>query len=273
MEKLIISAALTGAWPTKKNNPNIPITPKEIAEDAYRCWKAGAAIVHLHMRDENEAGTMDKDLFIETTNLIKDKCDVILNLTTSGELGATDEKRYEHLIEIKPEFASYDCGSMNWMHAGVFLNSPPFLEKLGKIMIENNIKPEIECFDAGMIYNALYYIKKGIVLEPPHFQICLGAPGGMTAEIENLIFLKNLLPKNATWSAFGVGSQHMPIMYSTIALGGHVRVGMEDNVYYSKGVLADSNAQFVERAVRSGREFGREIATSDDARKILSLKK
>ncbi|MDW7650367.1 MAG: 3-keto-5-aminohexanoate cleavage protein [Bacillota bacterium] len=271
MEKLIISAALTGAWPTKKNNPNIPTTPKEIAEDAYRCYNAGVSIVHLHMRDENEAGTMDKDLFAETVSRIREKCDVVINLTTSGELGASDQRRYEHLIEIKPELASYDCGSMNWMHAAVFLNSPAFLEKLGRVMIENNVKPEIECFDAGMVYNAMYYIQKGIILEPPHFQICLGAPGGMTAEIENLLFMQKLLPANATWSAFGIGAQQMPILYTTIALGGHVRVGMEDNIYYAKGVLADSNAQFVERAVRAGREFGREIATPADTRKMLSL--
>lgn len=272
MEKLIITAALTGAWPTKKNNPNVPITPKEIAEDAYRCWNAGAAIVHIHVRDENEAGTMDKELFAETVKLIREKCDIIINLTTSGELGATDLRRYEHLIELKPEFASFDCGSMNWMHKGVFLNTPSFLEKLGNVMIENNIKPEIECFDSGMIYNALYYIKKGIILEPPHFQLCLGAPGGMTAEIENLLFLKKLLPENATWSAFGIGAKHMPILYTTIAMGGHIRVGMEDNVFYSKGILAESNAQFVERAVKSGREFGREIATPDEARNILNIK-
>ena len=271
MEKMIISAALTGAWPTKQHNPNIPMTPEEIAEDAYRCWNAGASVVHLHMRDEYGAGTMDKERFSQTTSLIREKCNLILNLTTSGELGASDERRYEHLIEIKPELASYDCGSMNWMHIGVFLNTPQFLEKLGQVMIENDIKPEIECFDTGMVYNALYYIQKGYILKPPYFQLCLGAPGGTVAEIENLVFMKNLLPKNAKWSAFGIGSTHMPILYTTIALGGHVRVGMEDNIYYSKGVLAESNAQFVERAARAGREFGREIATPNEARKILGL--
>lgn len=272
MEKLIITAAVTGAWPTKKNNPNVPVTPKEIADSVYECWKAGAAIAHLHMRDEEQKGSMDKELFKETVGLIREKCDIVINLTTSGELGATDERRYEHLIELKPEMASFDCGSMNWMHAGVFLNSPKFLEKLAIVMKENNVKPEIECFDAGMIYNAMYYIKKGFLEEPAHFQICLGAAGGSMATVENLVYLKNLLPKNSTWSAFGTGSQHLPILYAILALGGNIRVGMEDNVFYHKGMLAESNAQFVERAARLGKEYGREIAKPDDARKMLGLK-
>lgn len=271
MEKLIVTAAVTGAWPTKKNNPNVPITPEEIADDVFECWKAGAAVAHLHMRDDNQKGTMDKERFVKTAKLIKERCDIVLNLTTSGELNTTNERRMAHLVAIKPELASYDCGSMNWMHMAVFENSPQFLEKLGKLMIENNIKPEIECFDAGMLYNALYYIKKGILKTPAHFQLCLGAPGGMMATVENLIFLKNLLPEESTWSAFGVGAQHLPILFTTMALGGHIRVGMEDNVYYSKGVLAKSNAQFVERAVRISKEFGREIASPDEARKILGV--
>lgn len=273
MNKLIITVAVTGAWPTKKNNPNLPTTPKEIADSVYDCWNAGASVAHLHMRDKDQNGTMDKELFAETVKLIRNKCDIVLNLTTSGELGISDEKRYAHLLEIKPEMASFDCGSMNWMHSGVFLNSPKFLEKLATVMNDNEIKPEIECFDAGMIYNAMYYIKKGFIKAPAHFQLCLGAAGGSMATVENLVYLKNLLPKNSTWSAFGTGSQHLPIVYTTLALGGHLRVGMEDNVYYSKGVLADSNAQFVERAVRLGKEFGREIARPNDAREILNLRK
>lgn len=272
MNKLIITVAVTGAWPTKKNNPNVPLTPIEIADSVYDCWKAGAAIAHLHMRDKDGKGTMDKSIFAETVKLIKDRCDIVINLTTSGELGVTDEKRYAHLLELKPEMASFDCGSMNWMHTDVFLNSPKFLEKLATVMSENDIKPEIECFDVGMIYNAIHYIKRGFIKKTPHFQICLGAPGGAMATVENLIYLKNLLPGNATWSAFGTGSQHLPILYTTLALGGHIRVGMEDNVYYHKGVLAESNVQFVERAVRLGKEFGREIATPDDARILLDLR-
>jgi len=274
MEKCIITVAATGAWPKKENNPHVPMTPKEIAEDVYNCWKAGAAIAHLHMRDDEGNGTMNTAKFRETVALIKEKkCNIILNLTTSGDLHATEETRMAHLIALKPEMASYDVGSMNWMHTGVFLNPPAFLEKLGKVMQENGVKPEIEAFDASFIYNALYYHKKGILKAPLHFQICMGAAGGTMATVENLVYLKNLLPPGATWSAFGTGAGHMPILYATIVMGGHVRVGMEDNVMYAKNRLAVSNAEFVERAVRIIREANRTVATVDDAREILSLRK
>jgi uncharacterized protein (DUF849 family) len=176
-----------------------------------------------------------------------------------------------HLIELRPELASYDCGSMNWMHKSVFLNTPQFLEKLGKTMIDNGVKPEIEIFDAGMIYNSFYYIKKNILQTPAHYQFVLGAAGGTAASVENLVYLKSLIPQDATWSALGIGSGHVPILYATIALGGHVRVGMEDNVFYAKDRLAVSNAEFVERAARLIREANKEVATPTDARKILNL--
>lgn len=271
--KVIITVAPTGAWPSKKDNPAIPLTPKEIAEDVFECWQAGAAIAHLHMRDDKGMGTMDKNLFKETVGLIREKCDIVLNLTTSGDLNATDDTRMAHLAEIKPELGSYDCGSMNWMHNSLFLNPPAFLEKLGTVMNESGVKPEIEIFDGGMIYNAQYYLKKGILKAPLHYQFVLGAAGGMAATVENLVFLKGLIPADATWSALGIGKGHLPILYTALALGGHVRVGMEDNVIYSKGRLAKSNAEFVERTVRIIREMDKEQATSDEARTILGVTK
>lgn len=273
MNKTIITVATTGAWPSKKDNPNIPLTPKEIAEDVFECYKAGAAICHLHMRDDEGKGTMDKEKFRETVNLIKEKCDIVINLTTSGDLNATDETRQEHLRLLKPELASYDCGSMNWMHSGLFINHPAFLESLGKTMKENGVKPEIEIFDAGMIYNSIYYTKKGILDTPAHYQLVLGAAGGSTATVENLVYLKNLLPEGCTWSALGIGKGHVPIMLATLAMGGHVRVGMEDNVYYAPGELAKSNAQLVTRAANIIREMGGEVATPEDTREILGLKR
>lgn len=273
MEKTIITAALTGAFPCKKDNPNVPITPQEIAEQAYECYEAGAAVVHLHMRDNEEKGTMDVERFRETKKLIEAKCDVILNLTTSGDLDATDETRQIHLKELKPEMASFDAGTMNWGHTTVFYNTPTFLESLGQTMLDNNVKPEIECFDAGMVYNALYYIKKGLIKTPAHFQICLGAPGGSTSTVENLVYLKNLLPKDATWSAFGVGKDHLTILGATIAFGGHVRVGLEDNIFYAKNQLAKSNAEFVHRTVRILKECNKKAATPAEAREILQLNK
>jgi 3-keto-5-aminohexanoate cleavage enzyme len=274
MEKCIITVATTGAWPKKENNPNVPMTPSEIAQEVYNCWQAGAAIAHLHMRDDQGNGTMNTEKFCETVALIKEKkCDILLNLTTSGELNATEETRMAHLIKIKPEMASYDAGSMNWMHTGLFLNPPAFLEKLGKVMQEIGVKPEIEAFDASFIYNALYYHKKGILKAPLHFQFCMGAAGGTAATVENLVYLKSLIPAQSTWSAFGTGAGHMPILLATIAMGGHVRLGMEDNVMYAKNRLAVSNAEFVERAVRIIKEANRTVATTDDARDILGLRK
>jgi uncharacterized protein (DUF849 family) len=271
--KTIISAALTGAWPTKQDNPALPISPEEIAKDALECYEAGAAIVHLHMRDDNGNGTMDVNKFRETVGLIRKRKDVdlLLNLTTSGDLAATDETRQLHLRELRPELASYDCGSMNWMHRSVFLNTPQFLEKLGRTMQECNVKPEIEIFDAGMIYNAIYYLKQGVLKAPLHFQFVLGAQGGLGATVDNLVFLKNLIPEGSTWSALGIGKAHLPIMLATLALGGHLRVGFEDNVMFAKGHLAESNAQLVRRAADLIKITGNEVATPEDARKILSI--
>ena len=276
--KTIITIAPTGAWPKKENNPAVPMTPEEISKDVYECWKEGAAIAHLHMRDDDGNGTMDKDKFLKTVKLIRSykDCDIILNLTTSGDLKATDETRQIHLKSIKPEMASYDCGSMNWLNSGLFINSPKFLEELGKTMIDNDVKPEIEVFDPGMIANAAYYLKKQILKAPLHFQFCMGCANGIPASVKNLLFMKETMDQlcpDSTWSCFGVGHRAMEIMYSAIAMGGHIRVGMEDNVMFSKGNLAKNNAQFVKRAKEAIELYGKEVATPDDARDILNLRK
>lgn len=272
-DKTIITVAPTGAWPTKEQNPNIPLQPKEIAEDVYRCWQAGAAIAHIHVRDDDDVGSMSLDKFTETVERIRDKCDIVLNLTTSGDLNATDETRQQHLVKLKPEMASYDSGSMNWLHKSLFINHPEFLEKLAITMKDNGVKPEIEVFDSSFFYNAQYYLKKGLLEDPPYYQFVLGAAGGMKGTIKNLLYLHSLLPENYTyWSAFGIGRSHVPIMMTTIALGGNIRVGMEDNVVYSYKKLADSNAQLVERAARLIKEANREVASPNDARKMLNLK-
>ncbi len=270
--KVIITAALTGAMTPKDMNPNIPLTPAEIAEDAYQCWLAGAAVVHLHMRDDKGLGTMDKEKFKKTIELIKAKkdCDVVINCTTSGDSRATYEDRMAHLPYVNPEMASFDAGSFNWMPFGIFDNSPQFLEPLGLAMKEHKIKPEFEIFDSGFMEVVKYYAKKGVLEAPYHYQFVLGVMGGMEASVKNLQFLHEMLPANSTWSAFGLGKNHLPIMYTTLALGGHIRVGLEDNVFFSKGVLA-TNVSLVERAVRVVREFGKEAATPAEARQILSI--
>ena len=279
--KVIITAAVTGAWPKKENNPNVPMTPQEIADDVYACWKAGAAVAHLHMRDDEGNGTMDTAKFEETVNLIHTKypdCDIVLNLTTSGDIHADDEIRVAHVKKLKPEMASYDCGSMNWLHSGLFINSPKFLTDCGLLFQELGVKPEIEAFDPGMIGNAAYYIKKGVLKTPVHFQFCMGCANGIAGSMKNLIFMKETADElvgkgNYTWSCFGVGHSAMEMLYGAVALGGNIRVGMEDNVMYAKGQLAESNVQFIERAVRVIKEYGKEVATPDEARQILGLAK
>jgi uncharacterized protein (DUF849 family) len=272
--KVIITAALTGAMTPKEMNPYIPLKPEEIAEDAYECWKAGAAVIHLHMRDDQGLGTMDKEKFKKTIDLIKERtdCDVVINCTTSGDNRATYEERMAHLEYVKPELASFDAGSFNWMPFGIFDNAPGFLEPLGRKMKEIGIKPELEIFDSGFMNIVKYYVKKGVLDTPCHYQFVLGVLGGMEATVKNLQFLQEMLPEGSTWSAFGLGKQHMPILYTTLALGGHIRVGLEDNVYYNKGTLA-TNVMLVERAARAIREFGKEPATPEEARQILGLKR
>lgn len=272
-DNVIISAALTGAMTPKEMNEFIPLTPEEIAADAYACWKKGAAIVHLHMRDDDGMGTMDKRKFEETIRLIRnyDDCDVVINCTTSGDHRATDEQRMAHVATLNGiEIASWDAGSFNWMPGGVFMNSPQFLGKLAETLLDRNIKPEIEIFDSGMLGVANYFAEKGLIKAPMHYQFCLGVPGGMAATVENLLYLVNHIPADATWSAFGIGKHHLPIMYTALALGGHVRVGLEDNVYFSKGVPA-TNPQLVARAADAITLMGKKVATSAEARRLLNL--
>ena len=275
--KRFITVATTGAWPAKENNPNVPIDPPEIAEEIYNCWKVGAAVAHIHCRNDEGKAAMKFEKFEEVVNLIRTKykdCDIILNLTSSGGVNLKEEDRIRPFYELKPEMASYDCGTMNWQHVTVFENNPAFLEKIGTMMNEVGVKPEIEVFDPGMIYNAGYYIKKGILRTPCHFQFCMGVPGGIGASTRNLVFMRDTMEEVApgsTWSAFGVGKGAMEILYATVAMGGHVRVGMEDNVLYKKGVLAEGNMQFVARARRIIEEFTCEVATPAEARQILGL--
>lgn len=276
--KRIITVATTGAWPKKENNPNVPTQPDEIAEEIYQCWKIGASVAHIHVRDKDDNDSMDVETFRAVLDNLKNNhpdCDIIVNLTAAGGIANTEEGRMAPFKALKPEMASFDCGTMNWMYMGIFNNNPQFLEKLGYAMQEAGVKPEIEVFDPGMITDAAYYLKKGILKAPLHFQFCMGCAGGIAANIENLVFMRDTLEKTipgSTWSAFGVGKGAMEIMYSAIAAGGHIRVGMEDNVIYKKGVLAESNMQLIERAKRVVEEFGLEVATPDEARQILGLK-
>ena len=236
--KVIVTAALTGAVTTKQDNPYLPTQPKEIAEAALRCYEAGAAMVHIHVRDDNDAGSMRFDKFEEAVGLIRATgCPVLLNLTSSGGQGFSWEERIRPFRELRPEMASFDAGTMNWLHSVVFMNEPKFLELCGQEMRAAGVKPEIEVFDMGMLNTAKHYLKTGVLDAPAHFQLCLGAPGGMEATTESLVYLVNHLPENCTWSTFGIGRGANEITLAALAMGGNIRVGLEDNVYYNKGVF------------------------------------
>lgn len=274
-KKLIITAALCGAGTTKAQTTHVPITPDEIAADVVACAKAGAAIAHLHVRDDEGKNSMATDRFIEVVCKVRKAVadaglDIVLNLTTSGSAWSEDV-RMAHLPILKPEMCSYDPGSMNWANSYVFLNSPAFLEKLGVRCQELQIKPEIEIFDAGMIGNVEYYLKKGILKAPLHCQFVLDVPGGMPGNLESLAYLLPKLPAGSTWSVTGIGKSHLPMMLAGLAAGcDGLRVGLEDNIFMEKGVLA-TNAQLVARAIELGKMAGREIATAEEARQILGL--
>lgn len=273
--KVVLTIATTGAVTTRNHTPYVPITPEEIAEEVVACHEAGASVAHIHVREDDGSPSMNLEKFKEVVSLVRDRCDIVINLTSSGGAGFADEERMAPLTELLPELASFNAGTINWAHETIFENNPKFLEALGKRMQEVDVKPEIEVFDTGMIYNALYLRDNGFIRddEPLHFQFVLGAPGGMAATIENLVHLKSLIPEDATWSAFGIGRMSVPILMSAAAMGGHLRVGMEDNIYIKRGQLANSNVEFVEQAKRIVAELGKEIATPDEARQILGLNK
>lgn len=294
MAKTIITAALTGA--ITPHGYDVPETPEEIAATAYECWKAGAAIVHLHMRDDQGAGVMDPVKFYETIKLIRTKypdCDVIINCTSSGDNRVSDDSPYGNEVRMLHhknvpgiEMGTFDAGSFNWgIPGGIFSNSPTFLTKLGNLYQEREIKPEFEVFDMGMIRAVGVYWKKGIVKAPLHFQLCLGVVGGLAAEPRDvqdmLAYIQRLqsegnLPQEVTWSAFGIGKGHLPVMFSALANGGHIRVGMEDNVVYGKDKdgkkIMATNLMLVERATKAIEAYGNEPATSAEAREMLGLK-
>jgi len=269
MDKMIITAALTGAEVTRKHNPNLPVTPAEIAEEAYRCFKAGASIVHVHVRNEDETPTQAAEVFRETLDLIRAKCNIIIQVSTGGAVGMTAGERLQP-VYLKPEMATLSTGSVNFGD-DVFLNPPAYLEEFARAMQENGVKPEIEVFDVGMINNALQLVKKGLLSEPLHYDFVMGVPGGIPGTIKNLLHLVESIPPGSTWTVAGMGRTELPLGAAAIIMGGHVRVGFEDNIYYEKGVLADSNAQLVERIVRVADIHNRPVASPDEARKILNL--
>jgi 3-keto-5-aminohexanoate cleavage enzyme len=268
---VIISAALTGSWPTKADNPAVPITENEIAEAALAAHTAGAAIVHLHVRNEHGKVTCDPARYAKVWDLIRAAgSDVVINMSTGGGAGqTTDEQRIEP-VSLKPEIASFDCGSSNFGKT-VFINSPSFLDELAQRMTDNGVLPEIECFEPGHVANAIRLIEEG-KLKPPHwFQVVLNVRGASPGTVKQLLHMVEMLPAGALWSVCAIGRAQLPINLAAMAMGGHVRTGLEDNVYYHKGQLAESNAQLVARLARIAGEIGRPVATSVQAREMLGL--
>ncbi len=274
MEKLIITAAICGAEVTKDQNPNIPYTVKEIGIEAEAAFLAGASIIHLHVRENDGTPTQNKDRFKACIEEVKSRCpDVIIMPSTGGAVGMSNEERLQPIyIEPPPEIASLDCGTLNFGGDEIFVNTETTIKYFAEEMYKRGIKPELECFDKGMIDMALRLHKKGFIKDPMHFNLVLGVNGGISASARDLNFLVETLPLNSTYTVTGIGKHEFTIATLGIVMGGHVRVGLEDNLYISKGKLAESNAQLVEKVVRIANELGREIAAPYDTRKILGLK-
>lgn len=271
MDKLIITAALTGAEVTREQQPALPITPEEIAAAAKECREAGVSIVHVHARDKEGQPTQDINVYREIKDKIEACCDVIFQPSTGGATWHSPEERLQP-VELKPEMATLSCGTSNFGD-DVFMNKQSMMETFAIRMKELGVKPELEIFERGMIENAMKLVKKGLIEGPLHFDFVLGVPGACPGTAEDLLFMKNLIPAGSTWTVAGIGRHELPLGTLAIALGGHVRIGFEDNIFYSKGVLAESNAQLAARIARISREFGREVATPDEARAILGINK
>lgn len=272
MEKLIITAAICGAEVLKEHNPAVPYTIEECVREAKSAYDAGASIIHLHVREDDGTPTQSKERFRVIMEAIQKACPrVIIQPSTGGAVGMTDDERLQP-TELNPEMATLDCGTLNFGGDDIFVNTENTIINFGKRMIERDIKPEIEAFDVSMIEMALRLAKKGYIKTPMHFDFVMGVNGGIGGSIRNFSFLRDAIPADATYTVSGVGRHEFPLAALAIIDGGHVRVGFEDNVYLSKGVLAKSNGELVDKVVRLAKEFGREIATPDEARQILSLK-
>ncbi|ASS41053.1 3-keto-5-aminohexanoate cleavage protein [Eubacterium minutum ATCC 700079] len=272
MEKLIISACICGAEVTKEQNPAVPYTVEEIVREAKSAYDAGAALIHLHVREDDGTPTQSTARFQVCVDAIRKECpDAIIQPSTGGAVGMTDLERLESTdIVPTPEMATLDCGTCNFGGDEIFVNTDNTIINFAKIMKEKGIKPELEVFDKGMIDTALKTAdRKGLLVHPLHFDFVLGVQ--MTATIRDLAFMVDSIPAGSTWTATGLGRNAWSIAAATIAMGGHVRVGFEDNLYLEKGVLAKSNGEMVEKAVKLAKLLGREIATPAEAREILSL--
>ncbi len=274
MQKLIITAAICGAEVSKEQNPNVPYTIEEIGKEAESAYNAGASIIHLHVRKDDGTPTQSKERFKECIEEIKNRCpDVIIMPSTGGAVGMTNEERLQPIyLQPAPLMASLDCGTMNFGGDEIFVNTETSIKYFAEEMNKLGIKPELECFDKSHVDMALRQQAKGVINSPMHFNLVFGVNGGITATPRDLVFLVESIPKDSTYTVTGIGRHQFLVATMGILYGGHVRVGLEDNLFISKGKLAESNGQLVDKVVRISKELGREIASPKDARQILNLK-
>ncbi len=288
MEKLIITVAVTGSVTTRQQNQNLPYTPEEIAKSTVEAWRAGASIVHLHVREPlTGKPVQDAELFKKTIGLIRKECDIIINTSTGGGPGMTADERIGFIPvlgkepAVKPEMASFNAGSviygmLNRKNREFFVdniqtNTWTMMLNFADAMDKEGIKPEFEVYDSAMINNIGVLRSIGCFTEPLHFQFVMGVLGGLQPTVDNVVFLKNSLPNNASWSVCAMDLSIYTVAPVAIAAGGHVRVGFEDCIRISNGVFAESNAQMVAKMKHISEQLGREVATPAEARNILSL--
>ena len=281
---VIITAALTGAATMKNQNPAVPYTPAEFAEEAYKCYKAGVAMVHVHARMDNGFATHEHDRIRETHDAIKQKCpELIVNLSSAVGMGKTAEQRISQIVAIKPEMASLNTNTMNFSIVDrktgkifidyVFENTFTMLQDFGKAMEENGVKPEIEVYDMGGLDNTMLIAKQGFFTDPMNFNFVWGVAGGQSFRSDSFIALMNAIPPKANFTTCGVGTDEFPCIMQSCILGGHMRVGLEDNIRMPNGELAKGSYELAEVAVRVAECLGRPVATPDEARAIMGLRK
>ena len=270
MEPLIITAAVVGAELSRDDTPYLPLTPVEIADEALAAYRAGAAMVHLHARADDGSPTQDTAVYRRIIQEVRARCpDIIIQVSTGGAVGMSAQERLQP-IYLKPDMASLTTGTVNFGE-GVFYNDLALVRQFARAMAEQGIKPEIEIFDSGMIATALRLVKEGLLIPPLHFDLVMGVPGGIAGTVKNLLHLAESLPPDSTWSVAGIAAAQLPLATMAILIGGHVRVGLEDNIYYTRGVLSEGNAPLVARMVRLANELGRPIASPAQARRTLRV--
>ena len=290
--EVIVTCAVTGAGDTLGKHPEVPVTPEQISNAAIAAAKAGASVAHIHVRDpETGLGSRDVNLFKEVVERIRDsETDVVINLTAGmgGDWVPSEEnpsmpgpgtdmigpeERLAHVREIHPEICSLDCGTMNFGNGNeIYISPPGYLREMASMIQEWGVKPELEVFELGQIRFAKQMIKEGLINEPPMFQICLGIPWGAEQTVDSMKVMKDELPNNASWASFGIGRMQMPMAAAAVAMGGNVRVGLEDNLYLEKGVLA-SNDQLVTRVIEIIQRMGSRVLSPQETRDKLKLKK